>query len=146
MEQADPARAAAPPDTRPRPNPIPTTQPFWDGLAKETVTLQHCGDCGAWVHYPRRRCPVCLSDQLAWEAVSGDGRVYSWTVARQATHPAFAAEVPQVLAVVELREGVRLTTTLVGVDPDAVSVGDEVQPDFDHGPDGVTLLRYRPAR
>ncbi|MFN0030332.1 MAG: Zn-ribbon domain-containing OB-fold protein [Acidimicrobiales bacterium] len=133
-------------DVRPRPKPIPTTQPFWDGLAAETVTLQHCADCGVWVYYPRRRCPGCLSDRLVWEVVSGRGRVYSWTVARQATHPAFEAEVPQILAVVELAEGVRLTTSLVGVEPDGVAVGDEVEPHFDHGADGVTLLRYRPVQ
>ncbi len=139
-------------EPKPRPHPIDTTRPYWDGLAQEQVRLQHCGHCGAWIFYPRVRCPVCLSDQLGWEAVSGRGVLYTYTVARQATHPAFADEVPQVLAVVELDEGTRLTTTLVdvdpaalvpGADPGALRIGARVEPVFDHGEDGTTLLRHR---
>ena len=71
--------------------------------------------------------------------------MYSFSVARQATAPHFADEVPQIIAVVELAEGVRLTTTLVDVDPADVQIGLAVEPVFDHGDDGITLLRYRLA-
>jgi uncharacterized OB-fold protein len=128
---------------RPRPAPIPTSKPFWDALGEGEVRLQHCADCGRWVYYPRRRCTGCLSDALVWERVSGHGRLYSYTVARQATHPAFAADVPQFLAVVELDEGVRLTTTLVDATEGELVVGREVEPVFDTGGDGMTLLRFR---
>jgi uncharacterized OB-fold protein len=77
--------------------------------------------------------------------VSGAGVVYSFSIARQATAPPFADEVPQIITIVELPEGVRLSTTLVDVDPDDVRVGMEVVPVFEHGIDEVTLLRYRPA-
>lgn len=130
-------------DGKPRPAPIPTTKPFWDGLNDAKIMLQHCADCGAWVYYPRRRCPSCLSDRLPWEQVSGKGTLYSFTVARQATHPAFVGDVPQLLAVVELEEGVRLTTTLVDTDEADLVIGRPVEPFFDTGADGVTLLRYR---
>ena len=70
--------------------------------------------------------------------------MYTFTVAEQPTAPPFADEVPQLLAVVELTEGVRLSTTLVDVDPDAMAVGLPVEPVFDHGDDGLTLLRFRP--
>ena len=129
----------------PRPVPIDVTRPFWDGLAAEEVRLQRCRDCGSWVFYPRPRCSTCLSEALDWHVVSGRATVYSFTVARQATHPAFAAEVPQLLAIVELAEGVRMTTTLVGVAPEDLRVGLSVEPVFDHGADGTTLLRFRPA-
>lgn len=134
-----------PVDRRPRPHPIATTKPFWDGLTDHKVCLQHCSDCAAWIYYPRRRCSSCLSDALVWEEVSGRGHIYSWTVARQATHPAFGADVPQLLAVVELEEGVRLTTTLVDTTAEQVSIGQPVEPVFDRGSDGLTLLRYRLA-
>lgn len=130
----------------PRPAPIETTKPFWDGLAAEQVRLQRCDDCGTWIYYPRHRCTACLSDALSWHTVSGHGTVYTFTVGRQATHPAFADDVPQLLAVVELDEGVRLTTTLLDVAPEDVTIGMEVEPVFDHGDDGMTLLRFRPAR
>jgi uncharacterized OB-fold protein len=47
--------------------------------------------------------------------------------------------------VVELDEGVRLTTTLVNVAPEAIEIGMRLAPYFDHVADGVTLLRYQPA-
>jgi uncharacterized protein len=137
---------------KPRPRATPTSMPFWSGLDEDRVRLQRCDACGTWVHYPRSRCPHCLSNRLAWHDVSGHGTVLTFTVARQPTARPFADEVPQILAVVELDEGVRMTTTLVDVDPDvdpdvdhgALRVGMPVVPVFDHGPDGVTLLRFRP--
>jgi uncharacterized OB-fold protein len=123
------------------------SQPFWDALREERVVLQRCDDCGRWVHYPRSRCPSCLSDRLTWTEVDGLGTVYTFTVAEQPTAPPFADEVPQLIAIVELTEGVRLSTTLVDVDPSAISVGMPVAPVFDHGDhdqDGITLLRFRP--
>lgn len=132
------------PADKPRPLPIDVTRPFWDGLAADVVRLQRCDDCGTWVYYPRHRCPSCLSDRLTWHDTSGRGRIYTFTVARQATHPAFADEVPQLLGVVELDEGPRLTTTFVDVGPDDLSVGLPVEAVYDHGDDGLTLLRFRP--
>ena len=129
---------------KPRPEPTPTSAPFWSALDDDQVRLQRCDACGAWVHYPRARCPRCLSDRLAWHDVSGHGTVLTFTVARQPTARPFSDEVPQLLAVVELDEGVRVTTTLVDVEPDAITVGMPVVPVFDHGADGVTLLRFRP--
>ena len=72
--------------------------------------------------------------------------MYSFTIARQPTHPAFAAEVPQLLAIVELDEGVRMTTTLVDVDARRrCASASRSTPVFDHGDDGITLLRFRPT-
>ena len=103
---------------KPLPRRTPTSAPFWDGLDADRVRIQRCDACGVWVHYPRTRCPECLADRLEWHDVSGHGTVLTFTVARQPTARPFADEVPQLLAVVELDEGVRMTTTLVGVDPE----------------------------
>ena len=130
---------------KPRPRPTPVSQPFWDALRAERVDLQRCDDCDQWVYYPRSRCPACLSDRLTWTTVDGVGTVYTFTVAEQATAPPFADEVPQLLAVVELTEGVRVSTTLVDVEADGIRIGLPVAPVFDHGDDGITLLRFRPA-
>lgn len=133
------------PMAKPRPVPTPTSQPFWNALREERVDLQRCDECSTWVYYPRARCPHCLSDHLTWRTVSGAGTVFTFTVAPQPTAPPFADEVPQLLAMVELAEGVRVSTTLVDVAPDAIAIGMQVQPVFDHGDDGITLLRFRPA-
>jgi len=114
-------------------------------LRDEKIRLQRCDDCSAWIYYPRVRCPVCLSARVGWHDVDGAGAVFTFTVARQATAPAFADDVPQLLAVVELDLGVRLTSTLVEVAPEDVRVGLRVSPVFDHGEDGLTMLRFRPA-
>lgn len=131
--------------TKPLPVPTPTSQPFWDGLNDGVVRIQRCDVCDAWVFYPRSRCSNCLGDALSWHEVTGNGVLYTFTIARQPTAPHFADEVPQKLAVVELEEGVRLTTTLVNVDEDAIRVGMLVKPCFDRVADGITLLRYQPA-
>jgi uncharacterized OB-fold protein len=96
------------------------------------------------VYYPRARCPACLSDRLTWTTVDGLGTIYTYTVAEQATALPFADEVPQLLAIVELTEGVRMSTTLVDVEPGAITIGMPVTPVFEHGDDGITLLRFRP--
>jgi hypothetical protein len=130
---------------KPIPVPTPTSAPFWAGLREGKVRLQRCGACRSWVFYPRHRCPRCLSDALEWHSVSGNGTLVTFTIARQPTAPQFADQVPQKLAVVELEEGVRLTTTLVGVEERDIRVGMRVKPSFDPVSDEITLLRYRPA-
>ncbi len=130
---------------RPLPEPTPVTRPFWDGLAEGKVRIQRCEDCGPWVFYPRGRCNRCLSDRLCWEEVSGEGTLYTFTIARQPTSPHFADDVPQFIAVVELDEGVRLTTNLVNVDESDLRVGMRVKPCFDRAGENVTLLKFQPA-
>lgn len=131
---------------KPRPVPTPTSQPFWEALREHRVRIQHCATCGHWVHYPRSHCPFCLGTELEWKDVSGEGTLYTFTIARAPTAPAFADEVPQKLAVVELDEGPRLTSTLVNVAPEQIVVGMRVRPVFEDLEDAeVTLLRYEPA-
>jgi uncharacterized OB-fold protein len=82
---------------------------------------------------------------MDWREVSGRGHVHSFTVAREPTSPLFADEAPQLLVIIELDEGPRLTSTIVGSDPSSLAIGLSVEPVFDHCEGGVTLLRYRIA-
>ncbi|MCY4093928.1 MAG: OB-fold domain-containing protein [Gammaproteobacteria bacterium] len=82
---------------------------------------------------------------MRWQQVSGEGTLYTFTVARQATAPHFMDEVPQLIAMIDLNEGVRLTSTLVSDKADDLKIGAKVIPVFDHVNDDVTLLRYRLA-
>jgi uncharacterized OB-fold protein len=97
------------------------------------------------VHYPRTRCSHCLSDRLSWHELPGTGQVYTFSVARQPTMAQFVDDTPQVIAVVALDGGPRVTTNIVGVDADAVTVGQAVRAQFEHGDDGITLLRFVPS-
>lgn len=130
---------------KPLPQPTSTSQPFWDGLKAHEVHIQQCEECGHWVFFPRTHCPECGSDRLTWRKVTGEGTLYSYTVARIPTLPEFTDEMPQLLAVVELDEGPHLNTTLVGVEPEAIMIGQRVRPVFDERPGVATLLRHAPV-
>jgi uncharacterized protein len=130
---------------RPLPAPTPVTAPYWDGLKEGRIRVQKCLDCDEWVFYPRSRCSHCLSDRLEWRDVSGDATLYTFTIARQPTSPHFAQDVPQLLAVVELEGGIRMTTTLVRVEESDIRVGMRLKPWFDRVNDEITLLRFEPA-
>src|SRR5208337_1493634 len=82
---------------KPLPKPSPTSRPFWEAARRHELTLQRCGACRAFIYYPRDRCSKCFSDQLAWERVSGRGKVYSFTVVRPASSPPFSPP-PSLLA------------------------------------------------
>ncbi len=132
--------------TRPRPTPSPTTQPFWDATADGRFLIQRCPRCAAAQSYPKATCTTCGSLDLDWEEASGRATVHTFTVARRPTHPAFAADVPYVVAIVELAEGPRVTGNVVGCDVDAVRVGMPLQVDWDEpGDDGIRLPLWRPA-
>lgn len=129
---------------KPLPQPTTISAPFWDGLKAHEVRLQQC-DHGHWLFFPRTHCPTCGSRALTWKTVSGEGQLYTYTVARVPTLPEFSDEMPQLLAVVELDQGVHINTTLVGVAPEALRVGQRVRPVFDERPGSVTLLRFTPV-
>ncbi len=90
--------------------------PYWDGLASGVLTFQRCKSCGhAWLP-PRSDCPGCLSSDCVWESAAGGAKLISWVVYHVAFHPAFANRLPYNVAVVELDEGPRLISNVVGVE------------------------------
>lgn len=131
---------------KPLPLATPTSQPYWEGLRQGEVRLQRCRECASWIFYPRSHCPRCLAPDPSWHRVAGTGRLHAYTISRVPTAPFFADEVPQKLAVIELDEGVRLTSTLVEVDEDAIEIGMRVEPVFEATEGGESvLLRFRPV-
>lgn len=131
---------------KPLPLATATSRPFWEGLRRGEVRIQRCAACRAWVFYPRSNCPSCLSQKLDWQTVSGAGRLHSFTIARLPTAPFFRDEVPQLLALVELDEGVRIPSTLVGVAEDAIEIGMRLVPVFEPTQGGESvLLRFTKA-
>lgn len=129
---------------KPMPLPTRTSQPFWDALRDHRLMMQRCKDCDRWIWYPRPHCHHCGSRDWQWLPLSGEATLYSVCVSPRPTAPMFADETPQALALVELAEGPRLTTTLVGAADAAWRVGMPLAPVFDDsGP--VTLLRFGPV-
>jgi len=136
-------------ETKPYRKPLPRideeARGYWEALARHELYFQRCRDCGTKRFYPRALCPVCLSSATEWVRASGRGVVYSFTVTYQNQAPGFREELPYVLAIVELDEGVRMMTNVVGCAPDAVRVGMPVQVVFEDVTAEITLPKFRPV-
>jgi uncharacterized protein len=110
-------------------------RPYWTGGEQGELRFWRCQACHYWIHPPSPRCPECLSKDLAVEAVSGRAVVHTFTVNHQAWMPGL--EPPFVVAIVALpeQEGLRVTTNILGVDPEAVFIGMPVEVRFEHHDD-----------
>jgi uncharacterized OB-fold protein len=131
---------------RPVPDASPHSAPFWAAARQHRLVLQRCQACGAVQHYPRPWCTTCLSEDLGWIDSPGRGTVYSYTVIRRTAHPAFAPLVPYVYALVDLDEGPRMTTNVVGCPVDEVAIGMRVRPRFEDVDGAGTLVLFEPDR
>jgi uncharacterized protein len=133
------------PFEKPMPIKTPVSAPFWDALAQHTIRIQYSPSLGQYVFYPRILAPRTLADDLEWREISGAGTLYTFTIALKPVAPHFAADVPQLLAVVQWDEGPRFSTEMVNVDPADLEIGMRVRPVFfDYPEHDVTLLRYEP--
>lgn len=88
--------------------------------------LQKCAGCGRFVHFPRVLCPHCGADTLTWAHPTGFGRVYSVTV----VHPPSGSEAPYNVSLVDLDEGVRLMSTIIGIGDRSPRIGERVRARF----------------
>ena len=125
------------------PSPSGFSAEFYAHCARGELRFQRCAQCGAWRHLPRWLCPQCASARWSWERSNRRGRLFSWTVTHQVLHPAFAADVPYVVAIAELQEGVRLVARLRGSRAGALALGAPVCVDFERVSDRVALPVFR---
>jgi hypothetical protein len=134
-----------------KPLPAITTEakPFWDAAAEQQLKIQRCQDCQAWVWTPRPSCSECGSEEVVWTLMSGKGEVYSFTVIRQvvgrAASQAFEPDIPYVIAWVDLDEGPRLITNIIGCPVDAVKLGMKVAVQFERAAERIWLPKFKPA-
>jgi uncharacterized OB-fold protein len=115
---------------------------FWDAVRQHRLLVQRCVNCDARRHPPRPMCPRCHS--LEWDTIeaSGRGTVYSFVIPHHPPLPWFPE--PFVVALVDLEEGTRLVTNIVGIAPDAVRMGMPVHVHFEHFDDGLVLPLFVP--
>ena len=128
---------------KPLPEITPAMRPFWDAARRHQLVVQRCTGCGTHRFPARDICSRCLSRTAEWTAVSGRGTIFSWTVMHQVYHPGFADEVPYAVVVVELEEGARLVSNLVGCPVDAIVAGMPVEVTFQDVTPEVTLPKFR---
>lgn len=130
--------------SKPLPALTDENRPFWDGCRDGRLRLQRCSACAHWRYPIAACCPSCLSTAFEWADVSGRGTVFSTIVFHQAYHPGFKADLPYNVSMVQLDEGPRLFSNVVGVPPRDVKVGDAVEVVFDAVTPEVTIPRFRP--
>jgi len=122
---------------RPLPPSTIETEAYWDGLKQGELRLPTCQDCGKPHFYPRPFCPHCGSARLNWTRMAGEGAVYSHTTVHRAPSPAFADDVPYVVAIIALAEGPHMMSRLVDVAPDGNYVGAPVRMRVEQRGDGA---------
>jgi uncharacterized OB-fold protein len=128
-----------------RPSPVVTAdnEGFWLAAADGRLAVQRCTSCGALHHPPRPMCPRCRSIEHEWVDTAGTGTVYSYALLHHPQHPAFDYPVPAVL--VDLDEGVRILSNLVGIDPHEIRIGLRVRVEFELAGDDLAVPVFRPA-
>lgn len=125
------------------------TRGYWEGAGRGEIVLQRCPSCDIVQHKPRGICATCLSGDIEHFVASGNGTIYTFTVTNQNQAKGFAEACPYVMAYVDLDEGVRVLTNVVGCDPADVTIGMKVVADFatqdrDDG-EAFAVPRFRPA-
>lgn len=136
-------------DTQVKQKPIPVVsnwaKPFWDAAREDKLIIQHCQDCGANIFYPRIACPQCFSDNLDWIKASGKATVYTYTVVESNAPSTFIADMPFVIAVVKLAEGVQMLSNIVGCKPEDVRCDMPVEVVFEKLNEEFNLPKFRPV-
>lgn len=131
---------------KPLPSPDADTQPFWDSCKRHAMALQLCGSCGRFRYPPRPGCPYCLSEDAEWTQVSGQGSVYVSLHVHHPPNEAWKESTPYNVSMIELAEGVRMWSNVVGCEPSEVAIGDAVELVYDDVTPEVTLAKFRHAR
>jgi uncharacterized OB-fold protein len=134
-----------PPPQKPIPTVTDDTKPFFDYARKHELRMQKCLRCGKFYYPPSEMCPHCHNWGAEWTKLSGKGEVYSFIVARRATNPAFAREIPYVVAIILTEEGTRMISNVVGVKPEDVRVGMPVEVAFEDLTDTIALPKFKPV-
>jgi uncharacterized OB-fold protein len=131
--------------SRPLPQPDEISRPFFEGARRHVLMIQRCTNCGTDQLPGRFVCDECFAKDPEWVEASGHGTVFTFVVVHQPYHPAFSEEIPYNVAVVELEEGPRLVSTIVGVDNEDIHVGMQVEVEFEDVTEEISLPRFRRA-
>ena len=109
------------------------TRAFWEATREGELRYQQCDDCDTVIFYPRRHCTGCLGNALSWKTACGTGTVYTFSVVRQSYHPFFRERVPYAVAWIDLDEGPRLLSNIVGIDDplSEVRIGQRVEVEWE---------------
>ncbi len=104
------------------------SRPFWDGCQRGELLLSHCNVCGHVFYYPRRHCPSCAALDPGWKRSTGRGQVFSFTVVAVSFHGSgWESQLPYTVVLVDLDDGPRMMSRLIGPGRESVASGDRVE-------------------
>ena len=131
---------------RPLPEATPETREFWEGAKRHELRIQRCRSCGKAYFFPRPFCPHCSSKDVEWFTASGKGKLHTYVINHRPAH-GFQDAGPYVIAIVELDEGPRMMTNIIGVEaaPEHLPVDLAVEVTWEQQNDEITLPLFRPA-
>ena len=133
--------------TRPLPRADePDTRDFWSGTKDKKLKYQQCDSCETVVFYSRRHCTGCTSGNLVWKEASGKATLYTYSIVRQSYHRFFRNQVPYAVAWIDLDEGPRIQSNIVGVeDPiNDVKIGMKLEVEWEEHED-LSIPLFKPA-
>jgi enoyl-CoA hydratase len=131
---------------KPLPKIRPYTKEFWEAAQKGALLIQHCKDCDKNIFYPREVCPHCQSRNIEYIKSSGKGKLATFSLVEKGAPPDFQKDQPYVICLVDLNEGVRLGSMLVGYeDYSKLDTGLEVEVVFDPASDEINIPKFRPV-
>jgi uncharacterized OB-fold protein len=131
---------------KPLPKPSKWSQPFWDNTKKHKLTLKKCKDCGHIDHPPYLYCTNCSSDNSEWVEASGKGRLLAYAVNTYMVPFPFWDDMPYVVAMIELDEGVRMISNIVECNHNELKNGMDLEVVFDDVSAEFTLPKWRPVK
>ena len=127
------------------PIPGPESLPFWEGAKNHQLMLQKCFDCAHHWFPPSTVCTGCGSRNIEWAASSGKGKVFSFVVFHKLYHKGWDGEIPYAVAIVELEEGARMLSNVIGIPVEEVKCDLSVEVVFEDATSELTLPKFKPV-
>ena len=130
-----------------KPLPIPTkwSQPFWDAAREHKLVLKKCSKCGFIDPPPYLYCTNCTADEHEWVEASGKGTLAAYAINQFGVPFPFWVDLPYVVGLIDLEEGIRMISNIVECDQEKLSNGMDLEVVFDDVTDEVTLPKWRPV-
>jgi hypothetical protein len=116
---------------------------FWESCKKHQMALQQCVGCKQFRYPPRPLCPKCHFPEAEWTPIAGTGKVYVSLVMCRSYGPSWEQDVPYNISLIDLDEGVRIWSNVIGCLPDEVMIGDQVKISYEDVTSEVTLPKFR---
>ncbi len=131
---------------KPIPVPTPETQFFWDKCKEHELWLQRCQACQHVFFYPRLHCTQCLSDDVPGFRASGKGTLWTYMINHRAV-PGFEDDAPYAIAIVQLEEGPRMMSNIVGIEntPENLVLDMPLEVVFEDATEEISIPKFRPA-